>query len=328
MSPTRTIIRAILFVCITCMIAAAPAEAASRARKKGVKRIKRARKYFDEIMEAPDTAIPQTVLQNCRGIIVVRQYKAGFVLGAKGGAGLAMLKDKATKKWSPPVFIKTGEGSIGFQIGGQSIDSIFLIMNKEGVEMLLKSKFKIGVDASAAAGPVGRDAEAKIGAGTAILVYARAKGLYVGATFEGGLLLLDGTINEAFYGKGNTRVADILAGRVRMPREVLPLIEDLKKYAGENKPKSRPQPAAPSRQPGMNNKTEKQKRAARKTPAADKSDADNKKPQNRETGANNQPTDAALLKELNRLKNLHDKKLITDKEYQEMKRKVLDKHFK
>jgi len=64
-------------------------------------------------------------------------------LGAKGGAGLALLKDAKTKAWSPPVFLKTGEGSIGLQIGGQSIDSIFLIMNKEGVEMLLKTKFKI-----------------------------------------------------------------------------------------------------------------------------------------------------------------------------------------
>ena len=192
MSYARTSIRLLLFVCILGTVLDAPTQAASRARRKGAKRIKRARTYFDEIMEAPDTAIPQTVLQNCRGIIVVRQYKAGFVLGAKGGAGLAMLKDKVTKKWSPPVFIKTGEGSIGFQIGGQSIDSIFLIMNKEGVKMLLKSKFKIGVDASAAAGPVGRDAEAKVGAGTAILVYARAKGLYVGATVEGGLLRPDG----------------------------------------------------------------------------------------------------------------------------------------
>ena len=156
MSYARTTIRILLFACIVGMVLNAPAQAASRARRKGAKRIKRARTYFDEIMETPDTAIPQTVLQNCRGIIVVRQYKAGFVFGAKGGAGLAMLKDKVTKKWSPPVFIKTGEGSIGFQIGGQSIDSIFLIMNKEWVEMLLKSKFKIKINTSAAAEEIGR----------------------------------------------------------------------------------------------------------------------------------------------------------------------------
>jgi len=198
-----------------------------------VKRIQRAQEYLEDIMESPDTAIPESLMEGCKGIIILRQYKAGFIFGAKGGAGIALVRDRKTGKWSPPAFIGTGEGSFGFQIGAQSIDSIFLIMNKEGMEMLCKSKFKIGVDASAAIGPVGRDAEAKIGAGTAILVYSRAKGLYAGASFEGGLLLSDKKANKKFYGVKGITIEDILfKNKVQMPQEAKSLIKLLNRYSG------------------------------------------------------------------------------------------------
>ncbi len=195
-------------------------------------RIDRAKEYLDDIMKAPDTAIPESLMKNAEGIIILRQYKAGFVLGVKGGVGIVLVKDESGK-WSSPAFIKTGEGSFGPQIGAESVDSIFLIMNEEGMSMLNKTKFKIGVDASATVGPVGRDAEAKVGAGTAILAYSRAKGLYAGAAFEGGLLLSDDSANAKFYNmKGITLKNILFEGKVKMPSEAKPLVDSINSYAG------------------------------------------------------------------------------------------------
>jgi len=196
-----------------------------------VKRINEAKEFLDDIMEAPDTEIPAALFENCKGIVIMKQYKAGFIFGIKGGYGIAMAKDEKTGEWSPPAFVKSGEGSYGVQIGGQAVDSILLIMNKEGMEMLMKTKFKIGVDGSVAAGPVGRDASAKLGPGTAILVYSRARGLYAGATIEGGLIINDDKANEQFYGIKGITVQDILfANTVEVPDAARPLIEALKKY--------------------------------------------------------------------------------------------------
>ncbi len=187
----NALVRCKMFLLIIALGLLVPIRSFADTRSKLVEQIERAQEYLKDIMEAPDTAIPESLMESCHGVIILRQYKAGFVFGVKGGAGIVLVKDENTGEWSPPAFIKTGEGSFGPQIGGQSIDSIFLIMNKDGMEMLNKTKFKIGVDASAAVGPVGRDAEAKVGPGTAILVYSRAKGLYAGASFEGGILLSD-----------------------------------------------------------------------------------------------------------------------------------------
>lgn len=212
---------------ITFLIAA---EGHTASRRQLVNRINDANQYIEDMMEAPDTAIPQELMSKCRGIIILRQYKAGFILGIKGGFGVALARDENTHEWSAPSFVKSGEGSFGVQIGGQAIDSILLIMNREGMEMLMKTNFKIGVDASAAAGPLGRDAAVKIGPGTAILVYSRAKGLYAGATFEGGMLLSDDDANERFYGKRLSSKDILFDRKVQIPAEAGKLIETLKKY--------------------------------------------------------------------------------------------------
>jgi len=213
---------AVLFIATACH---------ADSRKNLAKRITDANQYVNDIMEAPDTAIPQELLSKCRGVIILRQYRAGFIFGLKGGLGIALVRDEKTKTWSAPAFIKAGSGSYGFQIGGQSVDSIFVIMNRDGMEMLMKTNFKIGVDASAAAGPVGRDAEAKLGPGTAVLVYSRAKGLYAGASFEGGVLVSDDDANESFYGrKGLSNKAILFEKQVKIPPEAKILINTLEKY--------------------------------------------------------------------------------------------------
>ncbi|MCM8815510.1 MAG: lipid-binding SYLF domain-containing protein [Candidatus Omnitrophica bacterium] len=196
-----------------------------------VKMIDKAKEFLEDIMEAPDTEIPAALIEKCRGIVIMRQYRAGFVFGVKGGFGVALAKDEKTGQWSPPAFVRAGEGSYGVQIGGQAVDSILLIMNKDGMEMLIRTKFKLGVDGSVAAGPVGRDASAKLGPGTAILVYSRAKGLYAGATIEGGLIINDDNANQQFYGiKGLTAQDILFAGAVEVPECAKGLIGALKYY--------------------------------------------------------------------------------------------------
>lgn len=226
----NNIVKSVVFLLVVTFLLV-PAKGFAQTRGELTARIERAQEYLGDIMEAPDTSIPQSIMENCHGIIILRQYKAGFIFGVKGGQGIVLVKDETTNKWSPPAFVKTGEGSFGLQIGGQSIDSIFLIMNKDGIEMLNKTKFKIGLDASAAIGPIGRDAEAKVGPGTAILVYSRAKGLYAGASFEGGLLLNDDTANRKFYDVKDITIQDILFdNKANMPKEAKPLINLLNDY--------------------------------------------------------------------------------------------------
>ncbi len=130
---------------------------------------------------------------------------------------------------SAPSFVTSGEGSFGLQIGAQAVDAILLIMNKNGVESLLKLKCKLGVNASIAVGPVGRVEEAKVGPDTVFLVYSKAKGLYGGLSLEGGIITQDNAANEKFYGKKVT-VKGIFRNEVEVPDEAKKLIKTLEKY--------------------------------------------------------------------------------------------------
>jgi SH3 domain-containing YSC84-like protein 1 len=214
---------------ICCFLLVTP-DSYAVSKKKLNERIERANNYLEEIMVIPDTAIPSTLLKSCHGIVIIRQYRAGFIFGVKGGAGVALKKDIETGKWSAPAFVANAEGSFGLQIGGQAIDAILLIMNKSGLESMLKVKCKLGVDASIAAGPVGRDAEAKVGPDTAFLVYSKAKGFYGGLTLEGGIITQDNGANERFYDRKVT-VKEIFRNEVDVPDEAKELIKTLEKYS-------------------------------------------------------------------------------------------------
>jgi len=218
-----------LVLLITCCFLLVTSETYAISKKKLNDRIERYNNYLEEVMEIPDTAIPSKLLKSCKGILIMRQYKAGFIFGAKGGAGVALKRDIKTGKWSAPTFVSNAEGSFGFQAGGQAIDAILLIMNKSGVESLLMTKFKLGIDASFAVGPVGRDAEAKLGPDTAFLVYSKAKGFYGGASFEGGIITQNNRANKKFYGRKVT-VKEIFKGEVDVPEEANALINTLERY--------------------------------------------------------------------------------------------------
>jgi len=240
---------AALVLAIGLIIVGGTFASAAPSARAVAKRITRANEYLLDIMEAPDISIPEPLLRACSGVMFVSQLKFGFIIGARGGEGLVMVRDEKTKKWSPPAFIRTAAGTYGFQIGGQSTDAIILIMNKDGVQMLAKTKFKIGVDASASAGPVGREASASVGPGTAMLVYSRAKGLYAGATFEAGMLIPDYSANEIFYGVKGISVQDILfKNAVPMPQEANSLIMNLEKYASPLKKETAAETTVPNKE--------------------------------------------------------------------------------
>ncbi len=213
-----------------CLFLAVTSNVYAVTKEKLINRINRSNNYLEEIMEIPESSIPSTLLKSCQGIIIMRQYKAGFIFGAKGGVGIALKRDIKTRKWSAPSFVASGEASFGLQVGLQASDTIILIMNKYGVESLLFTKFKLGVGASLAVGPVGRDTEAKIGTNTAFLVYSKAKGLYGGLTVEGGFISQDDGANKEFYGR-KISVREIFENEDDVPDEAKVLIRTLEKYS-------------------------------------------------------------------------------------------------
>src|SRR5262245_28055839 len=141
-----------------------------------------------DLTKVPENGIPRDLLERAEGIVVIPSLvKGGFIVGAKHGKGLMSAKNKSTGQWSAPAVVKLTGGSIGWQIGVESVDLVLLVMNRNGVEQLLQDKFTIGGDLSVAAGPVGRNAQAATNAqaNAGILAYSRAKGLFAGATLEG-----------------------------------------------------------------------------------------------------------------------------------------------
>src|ERR1041385_4277480 len=161
-----------------------------------------AAKTFTEIMNVKDKTIPKEMLDQAEAIAVFPGViKAAFVVGGRGGQGVISRRVKGG--WSAPAFFNLGGGSFGAQIGAQKTDYIFLIMNPEGLNGLLKDKFELGGEVGVAAGPVGREAAAstnpRLDAG--ILSYSRSKGAFIGAALKGAVITPDNDLNEAVYGK-------------------------------------------------------------------------------------------------------------------------------
>jgi len=158
-----------------------------------------------EVLAIPENGIPQKMLDNAAAVVVIPDLlKAGFIVGGKSGDGVISARNAGG--WSLPAFVNLDGGSIGWQIGVESVDLVLLVMNKDGVAQLLDDRFTIGGSLGVTAGPVGRSAEASTNPGldAGILAYSRSKGLFAGATLEGGGLRLDKSDNEDFYGKAST----------------------------------------------------------------------------------------------------------------------------
>ena len=193
----------------TSNVSGAKAEAYDRLRDSG--------NVLNELMGAPDQAIPEKVLADAKCVAVVpSMVKGGFVIGARHGRGVATCR--TPNGWSAPAFFTVTGGSWGPQIGVEAVDLVMLFMNDQGTKDLLSSKFKIGADASIAAGPVGRDASASTDASmqAGILTYSRSRGLFAGLTLNGANVQVDDESQEAFYGN-HIEFANILTGKVTAP---------------------------------------------------------------------------------------------------------------
>jgi lipid-binding SYLF domain-containing protein len=200
---------------------------------KAADRVQAAADVLNEIEGAPDSGIPREILGKAECVAVVpSMLKGGFIVGAKYGRGLASCR--TTKGWSAPAFFITEGGSVGFQIGGQAVDLVMLIMNNDGMQHLLSSKFALGADASVAAGPVGRHAEGNTDwkMRAQVLTYSRARGIFAGVSLNGAVLKQDKDSTREFYGHMVTFRA-ALTGEVDPPPAANPFLTTLANWAQE-----------------------------------------------------------------------------------------------
>jgi lipid-binding SYLF domain-containing protein len=204
-------------------------------------RAEHAASALGEIMEAPDQSIPEALLKKAYGIAVIPHVvKGAFGLGGRYGKGLIAQRN-AGGGWGTPLFIEIGGGSFGFQLGVEATDLVMVFTNSDGIKPLLRGKLKIGADASATAGPVGRNAEAgtDILLNSAIYSYSRSKGLFAGVALDGAVLQLDDDANKSVYGKKSV-AADLSVRKVSVAAMgvVQPFLRALQKYAGAEAPKT------------------------------------------------------------------------------------------
>ena len=200
-----------LVIMVVSSAAFAPAQKSSRTQD-AERHSREASEAFADIMNVRDQAIPKELLDKAEAIAVFPGVlKAAFIVGGRGGQGVISRRVKGG--WSAPAFFNINGGSFGPQIGAQKTDYVFLIMNQDGINGLLKDKFELGGEAGVAAGPVGREAAAstspRLDAG--ILSYSRSKGAYIGAALKGAYISPDNDLNEAIYG---SKADEILTGKL------------------------------------------------------------------------------------------------------------------
>jgi lipid-binding SYLF domain-containing protein len=199
-------------------------------------RLKAATVTLTELAGTGDKGIPAGLLNKAVCTIVVPGVKkGGFIVGGKYGRGFASCRS-SKGGWTAPAGMRVEGGSFGLQVGGSETDVVLLVMNKSGMEKLLKSKFTLGGEASAAAGPVGRDAEAMTDAmmRAEILSWSRSRGVFGGISLQGATLREDGEPNEHLYGKGMTNES-ILTGKVEVPLTGKEFVDTLAKYSTRKK---------------------------------------------------------------------------------------------
>jgi SH3 domain-containing YSC84-like protein 1 len=190
---------------------------AGSAREDSVARLQSSVDVLRSIMATPDKGIPEEVLSNAKCILVVPDLiKGGFIFGGKHGRGVASCR--TSSGWSAPAFVSVGGGSWGLQIGVEGVDLVMLVMNEQGFQHLLSSKFQLSGEGSVAAGPVGRHASAGTDwkMNTQVLTYSRSRGAFAGITLEGAVVQQDDDSTRAIYGK-RMMFRRILSGKVATP---------------------------------------------------------------------------------------------------------------
>jgi SH3 domain-containing YSC84-like protein 1 len=214
MSSVRTTLAVTILVVVVTV-------AETLAQSDQADRIREATTVLSEVMAAPDKAIPSSVLGNAEAIAVFPStIKGALLVGAQRGKGIISVRDRTKNEWSSPAFLTLTGGSFGLQVGGQAVDIVLVVTNRRGLENLLRNQFDIGGEASATAGPVGRDAAATtdIQLRAEILSYSRSRGLFAGVSLRGAAIRQDQDSNLAFYGS-RFRSRDIaLDGKATQPQ--------------------------------------------------------------------------------------------------------------
>jgi lipid-binding SYLF domain-containing protein len=202
-------------------------------KAKNADRLDDAASLFSEIMSAPDKSIPQDLLNKSQCIVLVPGLKKGAIgFGGKYGRGFALCRSASGEGWGPPAAIRIEGGSFGLQIGFSSSDVVLLVMNERGMKKLTDSKFTLGAEATAAAGPVGRDASAQTDAlmTAEILSWSRSKGLFAGVSLDGATLRNDIDENQIMYGQ-RWESKQILNSGAQPPATATKLLDVLSKYS-------------------------------------------------------------------------------------------------
>ncbi len=229
--------RAILVLLSTFVFVVSVSSAQAEGRRESSK-LNDAVEVVEQIVTIPEKGIPPALLGDAEGIAIIPGViKAGFIVGGRYGTGILMIRNKETG-WSNPVFITLAGGSIGWQIGVESIDIILVFRTSRSVSAVLRSTFTLGADASVAAGPVGRTAGAAtdVQLKSEILTYSRTRGLFAGLALEGASLQMDHDADDAFYNERYTTPRDITSGKYASSSpEVTRLKELLNRYSSPKK---------------------------------------------------------------------------------------------
>jgi SH3 domain-containing YSC84-like protein 1 len=218
--------KAIIATAAGLLLAASTVHASISASE--AKRLNNAATVVQELRDTPDKGIPDDLWKRAECVVVIPgMKKAAFMIGGEYGKGVASCR--SAQAWSAPVFVELAKGSAGFQIGGEQVDLVLLVMNRKGMEKLIADKVNLGGDASVAAGPVGRTAAASTDAKLTaeILAYSRAQGVFAGVDISGGVLRPDKDANVNAYG-ASTETHDVLFGtKVTAPTEARAFIRTL-----------------------------------------------------------------------------------------------------
>ena len=217
-----------VFVVMAMLVAAMTAGVA------GANEAEKAQKIVDDMTEVfnhleadPDMGWFRSNLKKAHGVLLMRQYRAGFIVGASGGRGVMLARDTKTGKWSSPAFYGQGSGSFGFQIGADTSEMALLVMTEKGRDALLTTDVKLGGDISVAAGPVGAGAKA---ATADVLSFSRTKGIYGGVALEGMVIGPQPKMNKAYYDK-DVSPLDILVQQEVTNEGAAKLVEEVSKVA-------------------------------------------------------------------------------------------------
>jgi SH3 domain-containing YSC84-like protein 1 len=238
---SSTFMRYLLAIAAAMVVLAATSFAADDSDKDRSdidKRIEASANVLDEIMGTPDKAIPDKIMRDSKCIAVIpSMLKIAVGFGGNHGKGVATCR--TAKGWSAPAPITITGGSWGLQLGGQAVDLVLVVTNDKGMQHLLSSKFKLGADASAAAGPVGRDTAAdtdwKMRA--EVLTYSRARGIFAGIDLNGSAITQDKDETTILYGK-MIDFSEILSGRVAPPQASAPFLAAVRKYSSQARQQS------------------------------------------------------------------------------------------